>query len=398
MSIFVLNIATMLGLALAIDYSLFIVSRFREELRRGRTVGDAVERAVGDRRQGGRLLGHRGRHRAVRPAPVPAPAIRSIGIAGLARRALLGRLRADLPAGGPRDARPSRERAVDPRPSPSLPARSPTASRSPGRRAGSASPTRSCAARSPSSSRRSPSCSSSAPRSSASSRASRAPRSTRPASRAATRTSRSRPSSPPGETTPIIILADVTGSPTEPRQHQGARRLRAPQVDARRRRRPGREPVRHPRPGDRRAPDARAGRGALRAARRPASGRASTPCSPSTSAARPSASTPSARCAPSQPEATAHDPGDPGASTRATGSRPRSAAAPRSATTSSSSQAERAPVRRRPDPARERLHPVPAVRLGRPAAQGRDHDPAVDHAPASGRWSGSSRRATCPGS
>ena len=39
MSIYVLNIATMLGLALAIDYSLFIVSRFREELARGRTVG-----------------------------------------------------------------------------------------------------------------------------------------------------------------------------------------------------------------------------------------------------------------------------------------------------------------------------------------------------------------------
>ena len=46
MSIYVLNIATMLGLALAIDYSLFIVSRFREELARGRTVGQAVERAV----------------------------------------------------------------------------------------------------------------------------------------------------------------------------------------------------------------------------------------------------------------------------------------------------------------------------------------------------------------
>jgi putative drug exporter of the RND superfamily len=47
MSIYVLNIATMLGLALAIDYSLFITSRFREELGRGRTVEQAVERAIG---------------------------------------------------------------------------------------------------------------------------------------------------------------------------------------------------------------------------------------------------------------------------------------------------------------------------------------------------------------
>ncbi|HSL97099.1 MAG TPA: MMPL family transporter [Candidatus Deferrimicrobiaceae bacterium] len=47
MSIYVLNIATMLGLALAIDYSLFITSRFREELARGRSVGQAVERAIG---------------------------------------------------------------------------------------------------------------------------------------------------------------------------------------------------------------------------------------------------------------------------------------------------------------------------------------------------------------
>ncbi len=46
MSVFVLNVSTMLGLALAIDYSLFIVSRFREELNRGRTVGEAVERAI----------------------------------------------------------------------------------------------------------------------------------------------------------------------------------------------------------------------------------------------------------------------------------------------------------------------------------------------------------------
>jgi RND superfamily putative drug exporter len=46
MSVYVLNIATMLGLALSIDYSLFIVSRFREELARGRTVQQAVEKAV----------------------------------------------------------------------------------------------------------------------------------------------------------------------------------------------------------------------------------------------------------------------------------------------------------------------------------------------------------------
>ena len=43
LSIFVLNLATMLGLGLAVDYSLFVTSRFREELARHN--GD-VERAV----------------------------------------------------------------------------------------------------------------------------------------------------------------------------------------------------------------------------------------------------------------------------------------------------------------------------------------------------------------
>jgi putative drug exporter of the RND superfamily len=45
-SIFALNLTTALGLGLAIDYSLFVVSRFREELDGGHTVADAVVRTV----------------------------------------------------------------------------------------------------------------------------------------------------------------------------------------------------------------------------------------------------------------------------------------------------------------------------------------------------------------
>ena len=45
-SVFALNIVMMMGLAVGIDYSLFIVSRFREELAAGRAVPDAVGRAA----------------------------------------------------------------------------------------------------------------------------------------------------------------------------------------------------------------------------------------------------------------------------------------------------------------------------------------------------------------
>ena len=41
-SIFAVNLATLLGLGLGLDYSLFLTSRFREELNRGRTVEEAV--------------------------------------------------------------------------------------------------------------------------------------------------------------------------------------------------------------------------------------------------------------------------------------------------------------------------------------------------------------------
>ncbi|MGI9053719.1 MAG: MMPL family transporter, partial [Ilumatobacteraceae bacterium] len=45
-SIYAINLTTALGLGLAIDYSLFVVSRYREELRNGRTVEQSVVRAV----------------------------------------------------------------------------------------------------------------------------------------------------------------------------------------------------------------------------------------------------------------------------------------------------------------------------------------------------------------
>ena len=45
-SIFSVNITTILGLGLGIDYGLFMVSRFREELRRTNTVEDAVARTM----------------------------------------------------------------------------------------------------------------------------------------------------------------------------------------------------------------------------------------------------------------------------------------------------------------------------------------------------------------
>ena len=61
MSIFVLNLATLLGFGLGVDYALLMVSRFREELARrggGRTAdgsvdqGAVVGRGRGDRRDG----------------------------------------------------------------------------------------------------------------------------------------------------------------------------------------------------------------------------------------------------------------------------------------------------------------------------------------------------------
>jgi len=82
LSIYVQNISTMLGLALAIDYSLFIVSRFREELRKGRTTGEAVTISIAT---SGKAVAFSGLAVATGLAGLlvfAAPALRSIGIGG----------------------------------------------------------------------------------------------------------------------------------------------------------------------------------------------------------------------------------------------------------------------------------------------------------------------------
>lgn len=53
LSVFALNVTSALGLALAIDYSLLIISRYREELGRGHNQSDAISIAI---RHGGRAV------------------------------------------------------------------------------------------------------------------------------------------------------------------------------------------------------------------------------------------------------------------------------------------------------------------------------------------------------
>jgi RND superfamily putative drug exporter len=82
MSIFVMNVATLLGLAVAIDYALFIVARFREELHGGGTVEEAVVRTIS---RAGRSVFYSGIAVMVGLIGLtffPAPGMRSIGIGG----------------------------------------------------------------------------------------------------------------------------------------------------------------------------------------------------------------------------------------------------------------------------------------------------------------------------
>ena len=64
MSVFVLNMTTMIGLGVGIDYSLLVVTRFREELARGRAAADRRGQHAGHRGPGGDHLGADGGGRA----------------------------------------------------------------------------------------------------------------------------------------------------------------------------------------------------------------------------------------------------------------------------------------------------------------------------------------------
>lgn len=82
MSIFAMNVATLLGLAVAIDYALFMVWRFREELHRGASVKEAV---VVTTARAGRSIFYSGAAVMVGVVGLiffPSPGLRSLGIGG----------------------------------------------------------------------------------------------------------------------------------------------------------------------------------------------------------------------------------------------------------------------------------------------------------------------------
>jgi uncharacterized membrane protein YdfJ with MMPL/SSD domain len=82
MSIFAMNTATLLGLAVAIDYALFIVWRFREELLRGASVKEAV---IVTTARAGRSIFYSGAAVMVGVVGLvffPSPGLRSLGVGG----------------------------------------------------------------------------------------------------------------------------------------------------------------------------------------------------------------------------------------------------------------------------------------------------------------------------
>src|SRR2546422_10880946 len=103
MSIYVLNVTTMIGLGVGIDYSLLLLRRFREELERNVAVDEAVARTVAT---AGATVGTSGLCVTVGFAALlftPLVETRSIGIGGLgvvAGAGALGRAPGPAPPAG----------------------------------------------------------------------------------------------------------------------------------------------------------------------------------------------------------------------------------------------------------------------------------------------------------
>jgi RND superfamily putative drug exporter len=83
MSIFVLNITTMMGLGVGIDYSLLVVTRFREELEAGAHPHEAAERTIRTASQAVITSGLTVIVGLAALLVVPLPETRSVGISGL---------------------------------------------------------------------------------------------------------------------------------------------------------------------------------------------------------------------------------------------------------------------------------------------------------------------------
>ena len=113
-SVFAVNVVTILGLGLAIDYGLFVVSRFREELARGLTPPDAIARTMATAGRTVAVSGAHGRGLAVRPADLPAGLPALDGCRRDGRRAGGGGGRAHRAAGAAGRARPAGGGAAGP--------------------------------------------------------------------------------------------------------------------------------------------------------------------------------------------------------------------------------------------------------------------------------------------
>ncbi|MDG4817945.1 MMPL family transporter [Micromonospora sp. WMMD956] len=83
-SVFAINVITLIGLGMAVDYALFVVSRFREELAAGRDTAEAVRRTMAT---AGRTVLVSGLTVALAMASLlvfPQPFLRSMGLGGMA--------------------------------------------------------------------------------------------------------------------------------------------------------------------------------------------------------------------------------------------------------------------------------------------------------------------------